>query len=505
MKKDLSVIQQEFEEIYNISFQTGRKQEKVKEDIMEEVERNIACTTTSTATQKHLEKDSNSSKDLQALEQLKDEITEKLEKIDLTKPQMTDNMPSEIDDEKSETMKDNKYLQFMEIVYHSEIQRVIAQIKNYIVFFYFKNKDNNWNIFNMRTEYVMHQNNLVNKFLELADKMLKFKLEKRRIIKEKKTIHVKSNMPCEIDYEKRKLMTNHKYLWFVIKIQQKEVNRIFVQLQTYCDRYNMPNKEENIAAHRDFIVQRIKLMEKASKKKLIAFNFQIELDAMNMETNDVETSNISSKSDIKNTLMKHNKYLRYIAMKHQKEIDRVYAELQIYCDRYMVIVNIAMCLNFGADDVEKTNRSSEIDENSELRDNNENLQCFLKMHQEEFIKILDQLKMYRDNMLKETLTIIIHAESYDPMKTNDEENKLKIDNKYLAFIAMMHLEKIKEICASFEMYRDRFDETMENILDVFWMQALIITKDIELIQNLIPRLQKELELMKMCIKLSYLI
>ncbi|XP_029162746.1 uncharacterized protein LOC114934249 [Nylanderia fulva] len=453
MQDEILKIQHKFKKTYDFSFQQIIEQKKSTEDISEEVQNNIACTT---ATQRNTKNDAEAEENIKFSEELQEKIT---------------------DDEKSELIRDDKYLQFVELMYQDEIKRIMRQQMNYWRRHYSKRRKVQ---FAVQIEYFLYIINLMNQFLELEDKVLNIKLDRQLMTTKKK-----NNMSCKVDYEKSKLMIDNKYLRFTETIRQKEINRIVVQLQMYRDIYNMPNEEVKIAMHKNFIVQRIVIIKSMLKLEAIDFDLQIEREAMNMDRDDVGSDNV------KNTLMKNNGYLRYIAKKHQEEIDRIYIQLQMFCNKYYeAIENVKML--------------RKIDDKNELRKNNEDLRSVRIMYQKEFIQIYDQLQMYRDkyDMKNKNVTIVMHTKPYS-MKTHDKKDELMRDNEYLAFIAMMHLEKINEICFFFQMYRNRFSEIIENIAayDNFMKQIIFVINDLSSINAHIPKLHKELELIVTCEKL----
>ncbi|XP_029162743.1 uncharacterized protein LOC114934248 isoform X1 [Nylanderia fulva] len=441
MEKDVSVMQQDFDYICGKIFGTPITRKKPEEGIS--VQNNIGSTTS---------------------------------REQLDREQVTDSTPSEIDNEKNELL--NKYLQFVEIMYQDEIIRIKNQIVNYWQRHHRKEfKDQ----IPIQREYFTNIISLINNLLHLEKEVLKFKIERAEMRTKMKT--------GEIDHEKCKLLMDNKYLQFVKMTRENEINRIFVQLHTY--RNNMPNKDVHLIKYEDFTAQKIKEIKNIlyQSGQVMEFNLQIEREATNMETNNVGTSNVPSNADnLKNKLLKNNQYLWYIVKAHQSEINRLYANLERHCTNYCdMLIDYKYDLNLkladigeiddselerfcnddnvkvidneyhlasnmcaGIDDVEKTNNvPSNIDEKGLTR-HNTRIRSFAAECKSSFNDIYNELEMYcsKYDMPNENVTIDMHTELYDRTKTTDEENELKKENEYLAFVAMMHLEKMREILFS---------------------------------------------------------
>ncbi|XP_029162745.1 AP2/ERF domain-containing protein PFD0985w-like isoform X2 [Nylanderia fulva] len=442
MKKEFSIMQQVFKKICKKIFGTPIK-EKPEEDTSKDFQNNIGSTTS----RKQLERE-----------------------------EVTDSTPSEIDNEKNELM--NKYHQFVEIIYQDEVLRIKNQISNYSNRHY--KTESNVRVA-MEIEYFTNVINLINNLLHRENEVLKFKIEREEMRTKVK--------PCEIDYEKYKLLMDNRYLQFVKTIRQEEIKRIFIQFESYCAMYNMPNEEEDLIIYKAFIMERIEELKKflGLSGQVMEFNLQIERKATNMETN-VETNNpgtskMSSNANNLNMLWKTNEYLQYIAMMHQEEINRLYVELERYCnDDYNRAINNEY-QTLRDDDIKKTNKvPKNNDEKCDLKKDNENLRLFAVVFEAEFNKIYEQLLIHCNKyaMSNENVTIVMHTEAYDPTKTNHARNELKKENEYLAFIAMMHLEKMREILFFFEMFRKRFCDTIEKITktDSFLNQQMYMTNEI---------------------------
>ncbi|XP_029162741.1 uncharacterized protein LOC114934247 isoform X2 [Nylanderia fulva] len=470
---DMLGMQQIFEEMCNKISGTPIKEKEPEEATSEEDQNNLART--SIATQQN-------TKDV-----AKVNVTDnyRLRREQLDKEQMSDSRPSEIDNEKNELM--NKYLQFDEIMYQDEIIRIRNQILDYWKRYRYMQIEVQ---IAMQTEYFTNIISLINNLLQREDKVLKLKIHREEIRTKVRTFDVELiNTSREIDHEKCKLLIDNNYLHFVEMIRQEEIKRIFVQLQTYCDKYNMPDEEVDLIKYEDFIMQRIEQIKNILNLsgRVMDFNLQIEREATNIETNNGGTSNMPSNADnLKNKLLKNNDYLWYIVKAHQRAINRLCAELESYCnDDYDRAIHYEYYFDMDRFDVEhNVEETNNVLSNTEeeLKRDNENLRSFAVVFKEDFFKIYDQLQMYysKYEAPNDNVTIVMHTEAYDPTKTDDEENELKKDNEYLAFVAMMHLEKIREIFFLMDTFCIRFFDAVENITqaDSFLQQQVYVTKEI---------------------------
>lgn len=117
-----------------------------------------------------------------------------------------------------------------------------------------------------------------------------------------------------------------------------------------------------------------------------------------------------------------DEYLWFIETMHQEEINRIYALLRMYCDKYDLSnekLKIAMHLNVRTDAVEMINMPSKIDDEEQY--------------------IFDNT--YLTNM---------------PSKS-----ELMKDNTYFRFVARMHQEMINKVCVYLQVYCYIYNENMK--------------------------------------------
>ncbi|XP_029163014.1 uncharacterized protein LOC114934538 [Nylanderia fulva] len=488
LKKDLSYIKGEFDKVSKQNHKSSKEHAREHKIVLDKMTRTISDKQQNTV----ISEKTGYTKAFDIFyDKLKEEISEKHKKIDLTKQEMTDT-PRKIE---VKTQYDIKLQQFYEIMYQNEIRRIIGQLddhgKRYFPTGIIKEKKLRANYkvqLATKEEYLIYRLHLINLFLTLEERVLSLKLKSEHFTTNMKAGVEMPNL-IKTDNELSRLRRDYVYLKFNHKMRHNDISYSFMYLINYCLLHEKAYKEEEIINFRNFYMQQIEKIKKSLglKKEEMAFNLQIKQEATNVETNDTETTNMSDKSEnVKSMLMKRNEYLQNFVMENFNKIKRIRDELNLYNNLYnsYKLPNIGTDTNIKTDCVEK---SSELPKNILV------CQVYKAKFQRKFIDMYNKLKMDLSSydILNYNVKIDMKPESYDKStKIHDEPIK---EREYLGFIATKHLKTIREVCALFEIHLNRFNDNIENITgcNKFMNQEIYVAHQIFVLEGEISQLKHE--------------